>query len=424
MTTIGTGSPRSLPVVNVIVKQSRDWLGARQRAQIIAEGLGFTGQDQTRIATAVSEIARNAYEYAGGGRVEFVAETGANQSMMVRISDEGPGIEELDVILAGRYRSPHGLGIGITGSRMLMDEFHIDTRIGKGTSVELRKFLPKSAPPVTSVVMARVSEALGRRPADPLEEAQHYNQDLLRALDELGRVNHQLKAANESKDLFLAMVSHEMRTPMTAILGWLQLLESPSVDEETRVDGMNAIRSAARVQARLVDDVLDAARAHTGKLHLRIEDVDMRHVIDSMWDAIGPAASAKSLNLSRSLGDESLFIRGDVTRLQQIIWNLVSNAIKFTPENGAISVCASADEASVSIRVTDSGEGIAEDLLPHVFEQFRQGADARKHGGLGLGLSIVQQIVELHGGKITATSEGVGQGACFTVSFPVLAAKA
>jgi signal transduction histidine kinase len=424
MTTIGTGTPRSLPVVNVIVKQSRDWLGARQRAQIIAEGLGFTGQDQTRIATAVSEIARNAYEYAGGGRVEFVAETGANQSMMVRISDEGPGIEELDVILAGRYRSPHGLGIGITGSRMLMDEFHIDTRIGKGTSVELRKFLPKSAPPVTSVVMARVSEALGRRPADPLEEAQHYNQDLLRALDELGRVNHQLKAANESKDLFLAMVSHEMRTPMTAILGWLQLLESPSVDEETRVDGMNAIRSAARVQARLVDDVLDAARAHTGKLHLRIEDVDMRHVIDSMWDAIGPAASAKSLNLSRSLGDESLFIRGDVTRLQQIIWNLVSNAIKFTPENGAISVCASADEASVSIRVTDSGEGIAEDLLPHVFEQFRQGADARKHGGLGLGLSIVQQIVELHGGKITATSEGVGQGACFTVSFPVLAAKA
>jgi signal transduction histidine kinase len=411
----------TLPIVTVMVRQSKDWIGARQRAQIIAASLGFSLQDQTRTSTAVSEIARNAFEYAQGGKVEFLADTGTPQSLLVRISDQGPGIADLDLILAGRYRSPHGMGIGITGSRTLMDEFAVDTRIGKGTTVELRKFLPRSAPRITPDVLGAMATALSRRPVDPLEEAQHYNQELLLTLEELNRVNRELQAANETKDLFLATVSHELRTPMTAILGWLQMLALPTVDESMRVEGLKAIESAARVQARLVEDVLEAAKVQSGKVHLEVTDLDLREVIESMWSALLPAVSAKSLLLDKSFADDTLPIRGDRTRLQQILWNLVTNAIKFTPEQGTITVCATTDGGHVSVAVTDSGEGITAELLPHVFERFRQGENSRKHGGLGLGLAIVTHLVELHGGTISATSEGPGKGACFTLRFPLRA---
>ena len=410
---------RALPIVTTIVKQSKDWVGARQRAQIISGALGFGAQDQTRISTAVSEIARNAFEYANGGKVEFIADTTMPQSLLVRVSDEGPGIAELDLILSGRYVSQHGLGIGITGSRALMDKFHVDTRLGQGTTVELRKFLPRSAPPVTPEVLGRVTEALSRRPVDPLDEALHYNQELLRTLEELGRVNGELQAANESKDLFLATVSHELRTPMTAILGWLQMLKSPGLDRVTRAEGIQAIETAARVQARLVDDVLEVARIHSGKLEIELTDVDLREVIDSMGTAVQPAVAAKSVVLEKTIHDGELPIRGDFTRLQQILWNLLSNAIKFTPEHGTIRVSAWPDDETVTVAVTDTGEGIPADLLPQVFERFRQGSSALRHGGLGLGLAIVKHLVELHGGTISAASEGPGKGACFTLRLPL-----
>jgi signal transduction histidine kinase len=411
---------RALPIVTVIVRQSKDWIGARQRAQIIAGSLGFSLQDQTRIATAVSEIARNAYEYANGGKVEFVADPGIPQSLLVRISDHGPGIADLDLILSGRYRSEHGMGIGITGSRTLMDGFDVDTKAGQGTTVELRKFLPRSAPRVTPEVLGRLSEALSHRPIDPLEEAQHYNQELLLTLDELGRVNRELQTANEAKDFFLATVSHELRTPMTAILGWLQLLGMESLDGPMRAEGMKAIESAARVQARLIDDVLDAARVQSGKVTLALADLDLVEVIESIWGAVQPAVSAKAVVLCKDFHGGPLPIRGDRTRLQQIIWNLLSNAVKFTPAEGRINVCAGADAGreTVTVTIADSGEGISAELLPHVFERFRQGAASRQHGGLGLGLAIVQHLVDLHGGTISASSAGAGQGACFTLRFP------
>jgi len=410
---------QSLPIVTALVRQSKDWIGARQRAQIIARALGFSPQDETRIATAVSEIARNAFDYAGGGKVEFIADAREPQALLVRISDQGPGIVDLDLILSGRYRSPNGLGIGITGSRTLMDEFAIDTRIGEGTVVELRKLLPRNAPPVTPDVVASLTDALSRRPIDPLEEAQHYNQEILRTLDELGRVNRELQAANEAKDVFLAAVSHELRTPMTAILGWLQMLEGATVGKDLHAEGMKAIASAAKVQARLIDDVLEAARAHTGKLELELASVDLQDVIDSIWSTVQPAVADRSVNLERQTNGTPLLIRGDATRLQQIIGNLVSNAIKFTPANGTISIGASVDDEHVTVSVSDTGEGITEELLPHVFERFRQGANSRRHGGLGLGLAIVSHLVKLHGGTIAVASEGAGRGACFTIRFPL-----
>lgn len=411
---------QTLPIVTAMVRQSKDWIGARQRAQIISRSLGFTSQDQTRIATAVSEIARNAFEYAGGGRVEFIAEMDPHPALLVRISDQGPGIADLDLILSGRYRSPNGLGIGITGSRRLMDDFGIETRLGEGTSVELRKLLPKNAPAVTPEALSRVVDALNRRPVDPLEEAHHYNQELLRTLDELGRVNRELKAANEAKDLFLATVSHELRTPMTSILGWLQMMNADGADPALYADGMQALTSAAHLQARLIDDVLEAARMQAGKLRLDLGDVDLREVIETIRTAVTPAVTAKAMLIETEYRGAALPIRGDAARLQQILWNLVSNAIKFTPEHGTISICAGADgEDHVTVSVSDNGEGITEELLPHVFERFRQGQGARSHGGLGLGLAIVKSLVELHGGTIVASSEGTGRGACFTMRFPL-----
>ena len=410
---------QTLPIVTAYVRQAKDWIGARQRAQIIAETIGFTPQDQTRIATAVSEIARNAFEYAGTGKVEFTADTGRPQSLGVRISDEGPGIQDLDLILAGRYHSQTGLGIGITGSRTLMDDFNVDTRLGKGTVVELRKFLPRSAPVITHEVLSRVNDALTRRPEDPLDEAHHYNQELLRTLDELNRVNRELAAANEAKDLFLATVSHEMRTPMTSIIGWLQLLKMENVEADTRAEGMQAMESAARVQARLVDDVLEAARVHAGKIALDLADIDLGDVLNGIWNAVRPAVAAKSIVLDKKLNADRFPIRGDVTRLHQVLWNLLSNAIKFTPEKGSITICASVDGDQAVVSVTDTGEGITSDFLPHVFERFRQGENSRQHGGLGLGLAIVSHLVQLHGGTIGAASEGAGRGACFTIRLPL-----
>jgi len=410
---------RALPIVTAAIRQPKDWIGARQRAQIVAQALGFPSQDQTRIATAVSEIARNAFDYAGGGKVEFIAETGVRQSLLVRISDQGPGILDLDLILSGRYRSQQGLGIGITGSRTLMDELEIDTRIGEGTTVELRKFLPRNAPPITPQILTGLTEALSRRPVDPLEEAQHYNQELLQTLDELGRVNRELQSANEAKDFFLATVSHELRTPMTAILGWLQMLNVESLAPATRAEGMNAITSAARVQARLIEDVLEAAKAQSGKIQLDVADMDLREVVESICITVQPAMAAKSVILDKQMNGACLPMRGDMIRVQQIIWNLMSNAIKFTPENGTIRVCASTDGDQVTVAISDTGEGITGDLLPHVFERFRQGANSRRHGGLGLGLAIVRHLVDLHGGTIAAASEGAGKGACFTVRFPL-----
>jgi signal transduction histidine kinase len=413
------GTALSLPIVTTFVKLAKDWIGARQRAHIIADALGFGAQDQTRIATAVSEIARNAFEYAGGGKVEFIAETTVPQSLLVRISDEGPGIADLAEILAGRFRSRHGLGIGITGARSLMDEFVVDTVVGKGTTVLLRRFLPRSAQTITPADLGRVAEALTLRPADPLEEAQHYNQDLLRTLDELSRVNRELQAANEAKDFFLATVSHELRTPMTAIIGWLQILAFPGIDDATRDEGLKAIEGAARVQARLVDDVLEAAKVQSRKLQLDVRNIDLRDVIDSTCSAVRPAIAAKSIVFERVVHEGALPIRGDSERLQQVLWNLISNAIKFTPENGTIVVRVSSDDRDATIAITDSGEGIAAELLPHVFERFRQGDNARQHGGLGLGLAIVHHLVELHGGTISAASDGPGKGACFTIRMPL-----
>lgn len=226
--------------------------------------------------------------------------------------------------------------------------------------------------------------------------------------------------ANRAKDVFLATVSHELRTPLNSILGWARLLSEGTLDRETLSRGLATIQRNAQIQVQLIEDILDTTRAISGKLHLELATLDLAQVARAAFDAIKPSADAKQLELSLSLPEAGLRIRGDSDRLQQAIGNLLANAVKFTPSGGRVRVELSHSEHAVSVSVHDSGKGIAKQFLPHVFDRFRQEDDAaaRRHSGLGLGLALVRHIVAAHGGSVAAQSEGEGRGASFTITLP------
>jgi signal transduction histidine kinase/CheY-like chemotaxis protein len=235
----------------------------------------------------------------------------------------------------------------------------------------------------------------------------------------------QAQAANRAKDEFLATLSHELRTPLNAILGWSRLLASGHLDEPTGRRAIEIIERNTKLQAQLIEDLLDISRIITGKLRLDFRSVSIRSVLEAAADAVRPAAEGKRIRLQLDLPPPEETLRCDPARVQQVVWNLLSNAIKFTPENGSVQLKATRSDGSMVIEVADDGVGIAPAFLPYVFDRFRQqdAATTRAHGGLGLGLSIVQHLVELHGGTVQAQSLGADQGATFLVTLPVAAAS-
>ena len=230
----------------------------------------------------------------------------------------------------------------------------------------------------------------------------------------------QAEALNRAKDELLATVSHELRTPLNSIFGWARMMQSTVMDESARMRAINAILRNVAAQARLVEDLLDLSRIVTGRLRLDFEVLDLNAVIEAALETVRPAADAKGIalvvTLDRSLGS----IMGAADRLQQVVWNLVMNAVKFTPRDGRVHVSSHRAGEMAQIVVEDTGEGIAPAVLPHVFEPFRQedSSSTRAHGGLGLGLALVRHLVELHGGDVRAESVGKGEGSKFTVSLP------
>ena len=225
------------------------------------------------------------------------------------------------------------------------------------------------------------------------------------------------------KDEFLATLSHELRTPLTAVLGWASLMRSGDVPPSDFARAIEIIERNARSQARLIDDLLDVSRIITGNLHVEFRPLDLASVVDLASDAVRPAARAKGIRLDLEFDNKTRMIRGDPTRLRQVVWNLLLNAIKFTPRGGRVSVRVEATESSARVVVRDSGEGINPEFLPHVFDRFRQaeGSISRRQGGLGLGLAVVRHLVELHGGTVSAESSGRGLGSTFTVDLPIAA---
>ncbi|MFL6229066.1 MAG: response regulator [Pyrinomonadaceae bacterium] len=226
--------------------------------------------------------------------------------------------------------------------------------------------------------------------------------------------------ANRTKDEFLATLSHELRTPLTAILGWSHLLRSGKFDQEGVVRGLDTIERNARSQSRLIDDLLDVSRIITGKLSLDVRPVDLVAVVNAVIESTRPAADAKQIEFSVALDPSVGEVSGDASRLQQVVWNLLSNAVKFTPEGGRVETRLERVGAGARLTVSDTGQGIAPQFLPHVFERFRQadGTTTRRFGGLGLGLAIARHLVELHGGTIEAHSDGENKGTTFAVTLP------
>lgn len=232
--------------------------------------------------------------------------------------------------------------------------------------------------------------------------------------------------ANRTKDEFLATLSHELRTPLSAILGWSHLVRTGKLDEPQMSRAFETIERNARSQSQLIDDLLDVSRIITGKLQIEPRPVDLCAIIEDVIEGVQPAAEAKKIRFETGLEAAGSFVSGDANRLQQVFWNLLSNAIKFTPESGQVRIKADQVDSHVRVSVSDSGIGIAPEFLPHIFDRFRQadGSTTRVHGGLGLGLSIVKHLVQLHAGQVTVESGGQNQGSTFIVSLPLVSKMA
>jgi signal transduction histidine kinase len=260
-----------------------------------------------------------------------------------------------------------------------------------------------------------LAEDLGRRAALAMDNA--------RLFELSQRERARVEEATRAKDEFVAVISHELRTPLNVILGWSRLLRGETLNEEQRRHAVDVIQRNATAQNRLVGDLLDLSRIVSGKIRLNLAQVDLRELVAMVVEGVRPAAEAKRITLRADFPGEVPLVRADADRLEQVVWNLLTNAVKFTPRHGHIFVRVREGDSNVVIEVEDDGIGIASEFLPWVFERFRQetSGTSRLHGGLGLGLSIAKHMVELHGGSIEARSRGVGLGASFLVSLPVSA---
>jgi PAS domain S-box-containing protein len=244
----------------------------------------------------------------------------------------------------------------------------------------------------------------------------------VRLLERESTARASAEESNRLKDEFLATVSHELRTPLTAILGWSRMLQDGALDTEVAARAIETIKRNAKMQAQIIDDILDVSRIITGKLSLDLQPIELGPVLESAVSVVRPTAEAKGIAIEVVFAPEPAAVSGDANRLQQVFWNLLSNAIKFTPQGGSVIVRLRQASSKVEVEVADTGQGIAPAFLPFVFDRFRQAdsTSTRQHGGLGLGLAIARHLIEIHGGHIDATSAGENQGATFTVRLPLV----
>src|SRR5215475_13178846 len=441
------------PVLTVTIKYEHDVVVARQRARQIAGLLEFDVQDQSRIATAVSEIARNAFNYAKGGRVEFQVDGDATrQSLLIEVKDQGPGIAELESVLQGQYRSATGMGLGITGARRLMDACEISSSRGSGTSVLMKKNFPKRAPMVTAERLRALTDQLANeRPQSPLEEIQQQNGELIRLLDELRRrqddlerLNRELedtnlgvialyseldekapalRRADEMKSRFLSNMSHEFRTPLNSIMALTQLLLSRSDGDlsEEQEKQVSFIRKGAAALLEMVGDLLDLAKIEAGKVEVHPSEFTVENLFSALRGVFRPMLTNKAVDLIFEEAREIPPLGTDESKVAQILRNFISNALKFT-ERGEVRVRAAlpAEGGAVTFYVADTGIGIAAADRSRIFEEFTQVENPlQRHAkGTGLGLPLCRSLARLLGGDVAVESE-IGVGSTFSATIPV-----
>ena len=441
----------SAPLVTVVVKYEDDVVGARQRARQIAALLGFDVTEQTRIATAVSEIARNAFVYAGGGRVEFAIEGSTPpQLLIVRIIDKGQGIGRLADVLSGQYESATGMGIGIVGARRLMDHFAIEST-ARGTFVTLKKMLPRRARLVGPADVARLTERLAADATSrPIDEVRQQNQELLRTLEDLSarqqdlvRLNRELedtnrgvvalyaelderadhlRRADEVKTRFLSNMTHEFRTPVNSILALTTLLAERLGTPSDTKDELYYIRQAAQQLSDIVNDLLDLAKVEAGKIDVRPAPFEVAGLFGALRGMLRPLLVNQSLALIFEEPDDVPPLHTDESKVSQVLRNFISNALKYT-ERGQVHVSArlTEDRSAVAFRVADTGIGIPERDLHRIFDEFVQIENPlqRRVKGTGLGLPLSKRLAELLGGHVTVESE-LGIGSTFVLTIPLI----
>jgi signal transduction histidine kinase/CheY-like chemotaxis protein len=442
----------SYSITNLTIEYEHDVVLARQRAREIAALLGFDNQDQTRVATAVSELARNAFVYAGCGKVEFEIEgRTVPQLFVIRIGDSGPGIANLQEILEGRYASRTGMGLGLIGARRLMDQCEIHSDSKDGTKITLRKIMPRHAPLVTTLSLRNLVDQMAqRRPPGPLEEIQQQNRELVRALaelrerqEELARINRELedtnrgvvalyaeldekashlRRADEMKSRFLSNMSHEFRTPLNSILALSGLLLDRADGELTSEQDKQVgfIRKGAETLLELVNDLLDLAKIEAGKVEVQPVDFEVANLFSALRGMLRPLLITQSVGLVFEDPGEIPCLFTDEGKLSQILRNFISNALKFT-EQGVISVTATFNKAdqTVTFAVSDTGLGIPAEDQSKIFEEFVQldNPAQRKIKGTGLGLPLCRKLATLLNGKIDLVSQ-IGIGSTFSVTIP------
>ena len=436
----------------VALERETDIVLARKRTRKLAELIGFDAQDQTRITTAASEIVRNAFEYAGQGKIEFrLSGSSKPQLFEIIVRDQGPGIANLAAILEGSHRSTTGMGLGLMGARGLMDEFRIETKPGKGTTVEMAKRLPDRAPLIGAADLRRIADALAADgPADPMEEIRQQNQLILSQFEELKKKNDDLqhlnqelqdtnrgvvalyaelderadhlRRADELKSKFLSHMSHEFRTPLNSILALSRLLLSRSdgeltAEQETQIE---FIRKSAGSLTELVNDLLDLAKVAAGKTVVTPTEFTADELFGALRGMLRPLLVGDAVSLVFDDASDMPILVTDEGKVSQILRNFISNALKFT-EAGTVEVSASYDQRNdiVTFSVRDTGFGIAESDIELIFQEFGQVAHPiqSRLKGTGLGLPLSKKLAELLGGRIVVESV-LHEGSTFSVVLP------
>ena len=435
---------------DIYVRREADIIKVRERVRRLAREMGFDSTTQIKITTAVSELTRNIYEYARSGAITCaVAERGkAAVGLLVTARDEGPGIDEhqMKAILRGNYRSASGMGIGLAGTRRLMDEFEIESKPEEGTRVTVVKWLPAAEVAAARVRVPDLREFFAAEVDETaIEELARQNRDLVRILAELeekrdelervnrelGETNHELAEANaklrelsEMKEEFLALTTHDLRSPLTVISGVINFFTSGRLGELTaeQKNMVSMMERNTQNLIELVNDLLDASKLESGTLKLDLSPLDLRDLTDELREAMQPLARDKEITLEERLPEDLPQLSADRNKLRRVLVNLVSNAIKFTPRGGRVELRAEAQDGLVRVSVTDTGVGIPPEDLERLFDKYEQARSraTRSEKGTGLGLYITRQIVELHGGQINVQSE-VGRGSTFSFTVPTAA---
>ncbi|MGN6626702.1 MAG: hybrid sensor histidine kinase/response regulator, partial [Tepidisphaeraceae bacterium] len=378
----------------------------------------FDRNGESYVLYTLSGADRSAFEHFGHPR--------ATPLFGPTFRGEGP-IRSDDVLQDPRYGqfAPHH---GMPGGHLPVRSYLAVSVVSRTGEVIGGLFFGHPDPGVFTARTERLIAAVAAQAAVAIDNARLYDsvkravegQELLLEAERTARAD--AERASLLKDEFLATLSHELRTPLNAILGWANLLRTRKHNEERLREGLTVIERNARVQTDLIEDLLDMSRVISGKIRLDVQRANLADVVQSSVASVRHSAEAKGIHLQLNLQGPAVFVRCDPSRLQQCFWNLLSNAIKFTPGGGEVRVALESTQGHCVVRVTDTGQGITPEFLPHVFERFRQadGTTTRVHGGLGIGLSIVKHLVELHGGCVDAASLGEGRGATFAIHLPCL----